>query len=138
MDEEKKEEVTEETAEKEEKEEKKDEETARKVIFSLCYVWGILFFLPLVMYKNDEEAKFHANQGLALLIVSVVGNAFFGIASAVFGLIPTVGGVLATIFGALAGVFSLAMLILGILGIVNVVNGVCKELPIVGRFKLLQ
>lgn len=43
MDEEKKEEVTEETAEKEEKEEKKDEETARKVIFSLCYVWGILF-----------------------------------------------------------------------------------------------
>ena len=36
-----------------------DKATERKVIFSLCYLWGILFFLPLVLYKGDANAHRH-------------------------------------------------------------------------------
>ena len=51
-----------------------DSEMTRKVIFSLCYLWGILFFIPLLMYKGDAKATRHANEGLLLLLFSVVGN----------------------------------------------------------------
>ena len=31
----------------------KNDDIVRKIIFALCYLWGILFFLPLILYKND-------------------------------------------------------------------------------------
>ena len=36
-------------------------ETAKKVVYSLCYLWGILFFLPLMImvfgaFKDPAEA----------------------------------------------------------------------------------
>ena len=109
----------------------KEKETERKVVFSLCYLWGILFFLPLILYKNDEEAKFRANEGLVLLIVSIIGNA-------VFGILTAIGGAVATVFGIITGVFNLGILILAIIGIINVINGDKKELPLFGKYKLIR
>ena len=62
-----------------------ESETTKKVVFSLCYIWGILFFLPLVLYKDDKKATFHANQGLVLLLVAVCGNVIFGILTSFVG-----------------------------------------------------
>lgn len=98
-----------------------DTATEKKIIYSLCYLWGILFFLPLILYKNDAKATRHANEGLLLLLFSVVGNAVFGILMHV----PAIGW----IFGVLAGIYSLALLILGIVGIVYVVTDRDEELP---------
>lgn len=109
----------------------KEKETERKVVFSLCYLWGILFFLPLILYKNDEEAKFRANEGLVLLIVSIIGNA-------VLGILTAIGGAVATVFGIITGVFNLGILILAIIGIINVINGDKKELPLLGKYKLIR
>lgn len=109
----------------------KEKETERKVVFSLCYLWGILFFLPLILYKNDEEAKFRANEGLVLLIVSIIGNA-------VFGILTAIGGAVATVFGIITGVFNLGILILAIIGIINVINCDKKELPLLGKYKLIR
>ena len=109
----------------------KEKETERKVVFSLCYLWGILFFLPLILYKTDEEAKFRANEGLVLLIVSIIGNA-------VFGILTAIGGAVATVFGIITGVFNLGILILAIIGIINVINGDKKELPLLGKYKLIR
>lgn len=111
--------------------ENKEKETERKVVFSLCYLWGILFFLPLILYKNDEEAKFRANEGLVILIVSIIGNA-------VFGILTAIGGAVATVFGIITGVFNLGILILAIIGIINVINGDKKELPLFGKYKLIR
>lgn len=101
-----------------------DTATEKKIIYSLCYLWGILFFLPLILYKNDAKATRHANEGLLLLLFSVVGNAVFGILMHV----PAIGW----IFGVLAGIYSLALLILGIVGIVYVVTDRDEELPLIG------
>lgn len=124
----------------EEKDEKQCEETeskketsngeAKKLIFSLCYLWGILFFLPLILYKDDSSAKFHANQGLVLLIFSVAGNMVFGILT----LIPIVN----ILFTVLSCVYSLALLALGIIGIVNTVNEKLQPLPVIGKFTILK
>lgn len=107
-----------------------DDATAKKIIYSLCYLWGILFFLPLILYKNDAKATRHANEGLLLLLLSVVGNAVFGILTRV----PAIGW----LFGVLAGVYSLALLILGIVGIVYVVTDRDEELPLIGSIHLLK
>lgn len=104
-----------------------DGETTRKIIFSLCYLWGILFFLPLILYKNDSEAKRHANEGLVLFIIAVVGNAVFGILTRI-----------SSIFGIIAGVFSLLLLLLGIIGIVYVVTDQKKSLPLIGEIKIIK
>ncbi|PWM74852.1 MAG: hypothetical protein DBX59_02920 [Bacillota bacterium] len=132
MDEEEKKEKLNEGEKAEQKEDKPaSDKTERKIIFSLCYIWGLLFFIPLIMYKDDAEAKKHANNGLAMLLFSVVGNT-------VFGILTSFGGVMRTIFGALAGLYSLAILIIGIIGIIYVVNEEDKELPFFGKIKLLK
>lgn len=93
-----------------------------KVIAALAY---IIFFLPLIVAKDSEFGKFHANQGLILLLlgfaVSIVGT-----------IIPFIGWFI------IAPVGGLVVMVLGILGIVNALNGVEKELPIIGSIKLLK
>lgn len=112
---------------KENSDDDKNDAIVKKVIFSLCYLWGILFFLPLIMYKGDSTATKHANNGLVLLLVSVIGNIILGGLSA-----------LTSVFGILAGVFSLLMLVFGILGIVYVVTDQDKDLPLISKIKILK
>ena len=69
----------------------------------------------------------HANEGLLLFLFSVVGNIILGGLSRI-----------SWIFGMLAGLYSLAILILGIIGIIYVVTDQEKELPIIGKIKLLK
>ena len=93
-----------------------------KVIAALAY---IIFFLPLIVAKDSEFGKFHANQGLILLLlgfaVSIVGT-----------IIPFIGWFI------IAPIGGLVVFVLGILGIINALNGVEKELPFIGSIKLLK
>ena len=86
-----------------------ESDTGKKLVCSLCYIWGILFFLPLIFYKNDRTATRHANAGLVLLLLSVIGNT-------VLGALSTVGW----FFGLLAGVYSFLLLVIGVIGIIYV------------------
>ena len=97
-----------------------------KTIAILGYIIPILFFLPAVMedLKNNEFAKFHANQQLALLIywalVGVIGN-----------IIPILGWIIA-FFGFLLGVAIV------LIAVINVSNGHKKKLPLIGGMSLLN
>lgn len=107
-----------------------DELTQKKVICSLAYLFGILFFLPLVVYPNDEFAKFHANQALVVLLTVIIGEVIFGILT----IIPAVG----IVFSILCGVFGLLMLIACILAILGVVREEKYEIPVIGKIKILK
>lgn len=104
----------------------KDSDVTRKILFYLCYLWGILFFIPLILYK-DDVAKMRANDGLILLLLSIIGNVVFGILTSV-----------SIIFGWIAGAYSLALLLFGIVGIVYVVTDKNEPLPIIGKIKLIK
>ena len=119
-------EQTEETKNDEKIEINKNDETVRKVLFCLCYLWGILFFIPLILYK-DDVAKMRANDGLILLLLSVIGNVVLGILTSI-----------SSIFGWLAGVWSLLLLLLGIIGIVYVVTDKNEPLPVIGKIRLIK
>lgn len=96
-----------------------------KVMAALAY---ILFFLPLIVCPESAYGKFHANQGLVLLIVSVAGSIVLGIISAI---IPFIGWIAQLIF-------SLAVLAFAILGIVNALNGKANKLPLIGEITILK
>ncbi|HHT89673.1 MAG: hypothetical protein QM451_09140 [Bacillota bacterium] len=92
-----------------------------KTMAGLAY---LLFFLPLITCPESQYAKFHANQSLLLWITGLVGGF-------ILGLIPIIGWILLPFF-------SIACLIFGVIGLVNGLNGVAKELPIIGKFTLLK
>ncbi len=95
---------------------------ANKLMAVLGY---ILFFIPLLAAKDSPYAKFHANQGLILFIA--------GVAVGIIGsIIPILGWFLILPFG------SLIVGILGIVGIINAIGGKAKELPVIGKFKIIK
>ena len=91
-----------------------------KVMAVLAY---ILFFIPLLAAKDSKFARFHTNQGLVLFIGAIL--------SSVITVIPIIGWIIAPIAG-------LAITVLAIIGILNVLNGRAKELPVIGKFKILK
>jgi uncharacterized membrane protein len=93
-----------------------------KVIALFAY---ILFFIPLLAAKDSKFARYHANQGLVLLL--------FGIAiSIVSSVIPIIGWF---IIGPLGTLF---VLVLAIMGIINALNGKAKPLMLIGGITILK
>ncbi len=93
-----------------------------KVMSFLSYLW-ILFIVPLIAAPNSPYAKFHANQGLLLFL--------FDIIIAIVAMIPVVGWIISAVGGAL-------MLIFRIIGIVNSLKGEAKELPLIGKYRIIK
>lgn len=100
-----------------------------KFLALLSYV-SFLVLIPVLDKKGSRFARFHANQGLTLFLLSVIINAV----AKFMGKIPLIGW----LFGLLAGAAALGVLGLSILGILNVVNGRARRLPFVGHIKLLK
>ena len=100
-----------------------------KIMALLAYLsWLVL--IPLIAAKDSKFARFHCNQGIVLAIAEII----VGIVCGILSIIPYVGWVF-TILGSVVG---LCAFILSILGIINAVNGKAKELPIVGKFRILK
>lgn len=100
-----------------------------KAMAILAYIsWLVL--IPLFLAKNSKFARFHCNQGLILAIVEIICWVVLGI----LGGLPLIGW----IFRLVNGILGIVFLLLAILGIVNVVNGRAKELPVIGSFKILN
>lgn len=92
-----------------------------KTMAGLAY---ILFFLPLLACPESPFGKFHANQGLLLLIFAI-GGCF------ILGLLPVLNILLVPLY-------SLLIMVLAIMGLVNGLGGKAKELPLIGRFRLIK
>ena len=84
----------------------------------LSYI-SILFIVPLIVAKDDPFVKFHVKQGITLFIGEII--------LIVIAMVPFIGWVIAWIGNIVA-------LILAINGIVNVLQGNEKELPLVGKY----
>lgn len=104
-----------------------------KVMAVLSYI-GILVLVPILGAKDSKFARYHANQGLLLLIASVAYNIALRIVNAI---LYAISWRLAFI-GTILSVASIVFFVLMILGIVNAANGRAKELPVIGKYKLLK
>ncbi len=111
-----------------------------KVMALLSYL-GILVLVPIFAAKESLFARFHANQGVVLCIalfgwiivdsiLSAILRAILWRGLGLWGLYVTVGTVLDLVY--------IAFTILAIIGIINTLNGRAKELPVIGKYKILK
>ena len=105
---------------------------ANRIIAALAYL-PCLFFLPLVACPGSAFGRYHANQGLALMIVSVIWGVTFSFVTFVLGFIPILGHIAIAILS----MSWLAFFGLFILGIINALGGRTRELPVIGRIKII-
>lgn len=96
----------------------------------------ILFFIPLLTgaHKTSDFTKFHTNQGTVLAITAIVWSIVYGVLSTILLFLPYVGWTLIVVLGLTGFIF----LILCIVGIINVVNGQMKPLPVIGKFTIIK
>jgi uncharacterized membrane protein len=80
------------------------------------------------MAKESKYARFHANQGLALLVSFVV----------LFACSFVLKFMTAGILGFVSVIISLIYVVYIIIGVVNAATGKAKELPLIGNFKILK
>ncbi|MBB6446080.1 zinc-ribbon domain-containing protein [Bacillus benzoevorans] len=109
---------------------KQSDDEENKIVCILAYL-GILFFIPLVASPESQAGRFHANQGLVLLIFSVAGQLILSILSAVLWFI-------AWLFGIIAALWGIAMFVLMILGMLNAAQGERKPLQFIGDIKIIK
>ena len=94
----------------------------------LCYL-GILIIVPLVdeKAKKSPYVKFHINQGLLLILTSIILIPVYAI------LTPII------IIGWLVGIaIWITMVVIWITGLMSAVNGQMKRLPIIGNYDIFK
>lgn len=96
--------------------------------------FGPLVFIPMFAAKQSKFARYHSNQGLLLLIAAVAWSIVYGIINAI---LLAISWRLYTV-SSIIGILSIVFFVLFIIGIINASNGRAKELPIIGKFKILK
>ena len=137
----------------------KDDIEFNNRLSTLSYL-GILVLIPLFLVKYSRYSRFHANQGILLIIYNLAIGLITWIIRAVLGLIGTgivflfgkiaarvaflikvagiVAGGLSVLGWVLTVLISATAVFLMVLGIINAAKGRAKELPLIGRVKLLK
>lgn len=95
----------------------------------LAYL-SLLVVIPLFLDKGSKYTRYHCNQGLILAIPEVVCGVVLGLLDG----LPLIGW----IFRLAEGVLGILFLLFSVLGIVNVVNGRAKALPVFGGLRVLK
>ena len=103
------------------------------------YVPG-LFFVPLVVESKSHFCRFHANQGLLVLLVMLLPQTILPVLVRIFAsVLPNFILVnLWPIFGFLASIVNPVVIFLGVLGAWHAFNLRCVRLPVIGNFNIIK
>ncbi|MBR6640160.1 MAG: zinc-ribbon domain-containing protein [Muribaculaceae bacterium] len=104
-----------------------------KAMGVLAYL-GILVLIPILAAKESKFARFHANQGLILCIAAILYGVAYSVLTSIILAISWRLYFLVSILGFVGIVFA----VLCVIGIINVVNGQAKELPVIGKYRILR
>lgn len=94
-----------------------------KLMAILAY---ICFLIPLFVAKESPFARFHTNQGLLLAITGIA----ISIVVSILTFIPIIGFV--------GFLLPIVTFVLMVLGIINANNGQMKELPVIGKYRIIK
>lgn len=104
---------------------------------SLISYIPFLFFVPMIVKPCSGYTRYHGIQGLTLFIVSVVLEFFDILLSAIFTCaLNDMPAIILTII--VTVVINLSILLFISTGIANAVKGEARELPLIGKYKLLK
>lgn len=129
-----------------------DDKRENRAVAAVSYV-GPMFFLPLVATPNSKFARFHANQGVALFMLSLAYSVVYkallwffseiliGAALTKFSFSYFGYGAATTVYGIISLLLTLvwvAVIALFIIGIVNALKGKAAELPVIGKIRFFK
>lgn len=100
-------------------------------ILSYCF---IVVIVAIIAKKDSPYVKYNANQGLVVFILMVISSILGSVLGLILGGIPVVGFLVSLIFW----LVDIALTLLEVFGIVNSAMGKAKELPFLGKIKLLK
>jgi uncharacterized membrane protein len=104
-----------------------------KVMAILSYI-GILVFIPIFAAPKSKFARYHSNQGLVLLISEILyGFVYRVLCNIIFAISWRLGFMVSFV-----NLIGIVFFILAIIGIINAANGKAKELPVIGKIKILK
>lgn len=104
-----------------------------KAVSVIAYIsWLVL--IPLFTAKKSRFARFHTNQGLVLWLLSIG----WGIAQSIISFILLAISYYLEPVVSLLGLVNIVFLVFMIIGIVNAAQGKAKELPLIGKIKLIK
>lgn len=110
----------------------KEEMESGKAMAILSYI------IPLIPYfaeKNNKWVRFHAVQGMNLLIVAIAVNI---LTSVLFSMLWSISWRLWGILSTLSSVVNIGIAVLCVIGIVNVCQEKAKELPLISKVKIFK
>lgn len=99
-----------------------DDINNNRIMAILAYI-GLLFLVPLIAARESAFARFHTNQGIILFLFGVIGSVLY--------IIPFVGWIA-------GGIINIISFVLFIIGLINAVKGDAKELPLIGKYRILK
>lgn len=121
------------------------DDIARNKSYGIVGCIPILFFIPLVACPESRYGKFCANQGLLLLILGaalgVVGsiiNGAFSIIKAMLGHWFVFGFALSVANGIISFLLWAIVTVLFVVAFVGACQGKAKELPLIGKLRILD
>jgi len=101
---------------------------------SILAYFGPLVLIPILAAKDSPFARYHSNPGLLLCIACIIYGIAYSILSGVILAISWRLYFVVSIIGLIGFVFA----VLAVIGILNAVNGRAKELPLIGKYRLLK
>ncbi len=106
---------------------------ATKVLALFSYL-GFFVLIPILAAKGSKFARFHANQGLVLFIACILYSVAANILTSILLAISWRLGFVSSLLGLVGVLF----FILAVMGIINSLNGKAKELPVIGKYRILK
>lgn len=122
----------------------KEDIESNKIMGVLSYL-GILSLVPYFAAKDSKYAQYHAKQGVNLFIIALAYSIISTIIQAVVKVNKSVGfyyaytvKVTPWYISVPLNALSIAFFVFAIIGIINACKGEQKELPIIGKFKIIK
>lgn len=96
-----------------------------------------LFFVPMIIKPRSGYLRFHGTQGLTMFLASLCLEFFNMLLNAIISsvFVNMVGSILTILITVAINMYILLMISIGI---ANSVKGIARELPIIGKYKLLK
>lgn len=109
------------------------ESTVMAILSYLGFLWIIPFFFRM---KKSPYTKFHVNQGLTLFLAEVICSFAGKLLAVFFGFIGL--GIIKMLINMIVTFISVFWLVIMVMGIVNAINNTARELPIIGKIRIIK
>lgn len=104
-----------------------------KLLAVMAYL-GILAVVPFFMERKTQFVRFHLGQGVTLFAAEILYGIMYQFLAAMVLMVSWRLFIIVRILGYAVFVFPVFMVI----GIINVVNGQEKELPVIGKIRFFR